>query len=103
MLRRILLLASLVGLLAACDSAVSELRSEGGKTELSLRGEGARGVAAGKLLEIRDHQVWLDGRALGQIKAGQTVRYTVEGEKRVLTVDGVVLATEGGGGGITNL
>lgn len=81
------LLATLVG----CERGVyTRVTTEDGLTSVKLRGEGARVVAAGDELVIRDAQIWVNGTSFGPVREHQTVRYLVEEGRRDLIVDNVI-------------
>lgn len=92
----LLLLATLAG----CERGIyTRVTTEDGLTSVKLRGEGARVMAAGDELVIRNAQIWVNGTSFGPVREHQTVRYLVEEGRRDLIVDNVIrqpLAAEAG-------
>jgi hypothetical protein len=98
-----LLCAALLALafLTSCGhslSAKTTTTTKGGvtRTEVVMYGAGSKASAAGDTLEIREGQLWVNGKSLGAVESGQKVEYVVEGALRELTVDGTVREIEGG-------
>ncbi len=86
-------------LLSGCDGCgtYSKLKTttSGGVTriEAEICGEGAQVTADGDLLEIRDAEIWVNGKSLGPVGSRHTVEYVIDGSRRELLVDGTVRTT----------
>jgi len=98
-----LLLAALLAFaaLTSCGHSVSAkvttTTSNGvTRTEAVIYGEGAKVSVAGDALEIREGQLWVNGKSNGAVEGRQVVRYVVNGDLRELTVDDSVRKVEGG-------
>jgi hypothetical protein len=68
------------------SSAVGQTASV--HSEGSLSGENGRMSVGGDIVEIRRGEVLVNGVSYGRVSSNARVRYTVQGQKRQLFVDG---------------
>lgn len=89
----------LVSTLLACSSSVnagsgsstsSSAVSSSSSSEIVFSGNNGIHEVNGDKVEVRDGLLRVNGISYGRVKNSSVVKYSVNGDKRILTVDGLV-------------